>query len=143
MELRRASPGGCPNANADWVALTSFYCRGSELGGRGQGSSAFVMLHLRAGHENRPWDNDTGRHLYVPTRSGLIRQVNSTPRAKCCRYRCASFLFRRTMRAVFVCCRSSCALGSLVARHQGRSKSNFTIRSTCELDHIGHLPLWS
>src|SRR3954453_436007 len=77
------------------------------------------MLHLRAGHENRPWDNDTGRHLYVPTRSGLIRQVNTTPRAKCCRYRCASFLFRRTMRAVFVCCRSSCALGSLGAGHQG------------------------
>ena len=43
------------------------------------------MLHLRAGHENCPRDNDTGRHLYVPTRSGLIRQVNSTPRAKCCR----------------------------------------------------------
>jgi hypothetical protein len=28
MEFRRASPGGCANANADRVPLTSFYRRG-------------------------------------------------------------------------------------------------------------------
>ena len=116
MELRRASPSGCPDGDADRVALTNFYRRASALDEPGQGDFVVTTGQFNSSRQ-------------------LLLSFSTVPAL------CSGARRRQYLHSV----EASALVGSVVARHQRRrpSRDDVKIRSTCDPDHIGHPPLWS